>query len=210
MKLKAGPRCKMPRIDYCSAEYFLSANDPGQWPADEGAEVAFIGRSNVGKSSAINAICGRKALARTSKTPGRTREIIFFQLVDDKRLVDLPGYGYAKVSKGMRRHWEILLTDYLQNRRSLKALIILMDIRRPLTDQDQIMLDYCEGLQLPSHVLLTKADKFKYGKASSIMLTVQKQLQQMSSFTVQLFSAHKKTGVDDARSALDHFLQNEN
>lgn len=155
-------------IDFSRAQYSLAAHHPGQWPEDIGAEVAFAGRSNVGKSSAINAITRQNRLAKTSKTPGRTRQIVFFDLDIAHRLVDLPGYGYARAPQSLRRHWQDFITEYLFNRECLRALVVPMDIRRPLTDLDVTMLEYCWKQQLPAHILLTKADKFKRGKAASI------------------------------------------
>ena len=150
-----------------------SAWQPHQFPADEGAEVAFAGRSNAGKSSALNAIAGRKDLARTSKTPGRTQLINFFALDGAQRLVDLPGYGYAKVPERIREHWQELLTRYVEARASLVGLVIVMDSRRPLTDFDVQMLDWSRSATaLPAHVLLTKADKLSRGESSTVLKQV--------------------------------------
>ena len=147
------------------AEFVISANRPAQFPPDKGSEVAFAGRSNAGKSSALNAIAGRKSLARTSKTPGRTRLVNFFALPDGDRLVDLPGYGYARVPEAMRRHWRHLMEAYFNQRRSLAGLILVMDVRRPLTEYDRQMLAWSEGVGCLTHILLTKADKLSRGKA---------------------------------------------
>ena len=168
--------------------------------------MAFAGRSNVGKSSAINAITRQNRLAKTSKTPGRTQQINVFDLSEDKRLVDLPGYGYAKAPESMRHHWQGFITSYLMERQSLKGLVVPMDIRRPLTDLDMTMLTCCWEIHLPVHVLLTKSDKFKHGKASGILLNVKKQLQEQPMTSVQLFSALKKQGVDIARQKLSEWL----
>ena len=187
----------------------MAAHYPNQWPEDVGAEVAFAGRSNVGKSSAINAITNQNRLAKTSKTPGRTQQIVFFDLDDDKRLVDLPGYGYAKAPESLRQHWQTFLTEYLYNRQCLKAVVIPMDIRRPLTDLDMTMLKCCWSTDLAVHILLTKADKFKHGKASNVLQGVKAKMQSQPKTTIQLFSSLKKQGVDAAREALAGFYLNE-
>ena len=196
----------MPTIDFTKASYALAAHYPNQWPEDTGAEVAFAGRSNVGKSSAINAITNQNRLAKTSKTPGRTQQIVFFDLDEEHRLVDLPGYGYAKAPEALRKHWEQFITEYLSNRQCLRALVIPMDIRRPLTDLDLTMLDVCWQNDLAVHVLLTKADKFKRGKSMNIFQAVSKELKSQPRTSVQLFSAPHRQGVDEARQALNEFL----
>jgi GTP-binding protein len=193
-------------INFNQIEYLLAAHLPDQWPEDSVPEVAFAGRSNVGKSSAINAITNRKGLAKTSKTPGRTQQIVFFELSAGSRLVDLPGYGYAKAPEKLRQHWETFITNYLHNRDGLRALVIPMDIRRPLTDLDITMLEYCWNSELPAHVLLTKADKFKRGKAMNVFHSVSRELKSQPRTTVQLFSAQARQGVSEAREALTGFL----
>ena len=194
-------------IDFTQAEYALAAHYPRQWPPDRGVEIAFAGRSNVGKSSALNAITNQNRLAKTSKTPGRTQQIVFFDVGETIRLVDLPGYGYAKAPKELRRHWEAFITAYLYHRQCLKALIIPMDIRRPLTDLDMSMLECCQQIQLTAHILLTKADKVKHGKAVSTLHAVVRQLKVCpgNAVTVQLFSASKKRGIEEARQKLTEF-----
>ncbi|MCH9027198.1 MAG: YihA family ribosome biogenesis GTP-binding protein [Proteobacteria bacterium] len=182
------------------AEFVISANRPAQFPPDKGSEVAFAGRSNVGKSSALNAIAGRKSLARTSKTPGRTQLVNFFALPDGDRLVDLPGYGYARVPAAVRRHWRHLMEAYFRQRRSLAGLILVMDARRPLTEFDRQMLAWSEGVGCLTHILLTKADKLSRGKASAMLHEVRSAVDAETS--VQLFSATKKSGIDQAREAL--------
>ncbi|MCH8895737.1 MAG: YihA family ribosome biogenesis GTP-binding protein [Proteobacteria bacterium] len=182
------------------AEFVISANRPAQFPPDKGSEVAFAGRSNAGKSSALNAIAGRKSLARISKTPGRTQLVNFFALPDGDRLVDLPGYGYARVPDAMRRHWRHLMEAYFNQRRSLAGLILVMDVRRPLTEFDRQMLAWSEGVGCLTHILLTKADKLSRGKASAMLHEVRSAVDPETS--VQLFSATKKSGVDQAREAL--------
>jgi GTP-binding protein len=179
------------------ASFIKSAWQPHQFPTDEGTEVAFAGRSNAGKSSALNAVTGRKDLARTSKTPGRTQLINFFALDGAQRLVDLPGYGYAKVPERIREHWQELLTRYVEARASLVGLVIVMDSRRPLTDFDVQMLDWSGSHGLAAHVLLTKADKLSRGESSTVLKQVRTRVEGVA--TVQLFSAVAKTGVDEAR-----------
>lgn len=179
------------------ARFILSAWQPEHFPADEGTEVAFAGRSNSGKSSALNAIAGRKGLARTSKTPGRTQLINFFGLDGAQRLVDLPGYGFAKVPERIREHWQELVTRYVEARAALVGLVIVMDVRRPLTDFDVQMLDWSRANGLAVHVLLTKADKLGRGEAGNVLKRVRAEVTGVA--TVQLFSAVAKTGVDEAR-----------
>ena len=171
--------------------------------------MAFAGRSNVGKSSAINAITNQNRLAKTSKTPGRTQQIVFFEIDPELRLVDLPGYGFAKAPEKLRLHWQEFIAEYLVSRQSLRGLVIPMDIRRPLTELDITMLECCWENGLPVHVLLTKADKFKRGKALNILKTVSKQLIDQPLTTVQLFSVPGRQGVDEARKQLSDFLTEE-
>ena len=186
------------------AKFLLSANSRAQFPPDAGAEVAVAGRSNAGKSSAINAIVNRRQFARTSKTPGRTQLVNFFELVPGQKLVDLPGYGFARVSESMRRHWGRLIQDYFEGRSCLKGLILVVDIRRQLTDFDRQMIEFADSVSLPVHVLLTKADKLKRGKAATALLTVRKELADRA--TVQLFSAQTRQGEDEARAVLASLL----
>ncbi len=187
------------------ARFLTSANAQSQFLPDDGAEVAVAGRSNAGKSSAINVIVNRRQFARTSKTPGRTQLVNFFELRPDRRLVDLPGYGFAKVADRVRRHWGELLASYFENRRSLKGLILVVDVRRRLTDFDQQMIEFAESVGLPFHVLLTKADKLKRGQAANALLDVRRTLGDRG--TVQLFSALKRDGEDEARAVLEDFLE---
>ncbi|ALG68641.1 ribosome biogenesis GTP-binding protein YihA/YsxC [Beggiatoa leptomitoformis] len=195
---------------YHQAKYTISVHNLSQLPSDTGREVAFAGRSNAGKSSAINAITQQKSLARTSKTPGRTQQIIFFELDEKRRLIDLPGYGYAKVSITIKQHWQNTLERYLQTRDSLRGLILLMDIRHPLTDFDKNMLLWCQHSAMPVHILLTKADKLSFGASKSALLQVKAQLTQFktesSEISIQLFSSLKLTGLEEARSVLDGWL----
>lgn len=186
------------------ARFILSANAPAQFLPDTGTEVAVAGRSNAGKSSAINVIVNRRQFARTSKTPGRTQLVNFFELRPEQRLVDLPGYGYARVSDKVRDHWGRLLQDYFESRGSLNGLLLVVDIRRRLTAFDEQMLEFADSVSLPVHVLLTKADKLKRGQAATARLEVAKLLGERAS--VQLFSALKRHGVDEALQVLNRFL----
>jgi GTP-binding protein len=191
---------------YTHVRFVTSANKLAQLPPDTGAEVAVAGRSNAGKSSAINAITQRKGLARTSKSPGATRLINFFELEPQRRLVDLPGYGFAKVSGDMRAHWGELLQGYFAKRESLRGSVVVMDVRHPLTDHDWSMLELASTRGLPVHVLLTKADKLGRGAAANALQLVRRQLPRHAEITAQLFSAHAGTGVAEARAALEKLL----
>jgi GTP-binding protein len=189
------------------ATFLKSASTLAQCPADEGAEVAFCGRSNAGKSSALNLLTDQKKLARTSKTPGRTQLINFFTLTNELRLVDLPGYGYAKVPPKIKEAWQRNLDDYLRNRRSLKGLVLVMDIRHPLKEFDQMMLSWCQSAALPAHILLTKADKLKRGPQQSTLLTTRKAVG--PTVTVQTFSALQGLGKVELTRQLKHWLIND-
>ncbi|MEO0346083.1 MAG: ribosome biogenesis GTP-binding protein YihA/YsxC [Pseudomonadota bacterium] len=190
--------------NYPDAAFLTSADSLTQFVADAGTEVAFAGRSNAGKSSAINVIVNRKQFARVSKTPGRTQLVNFFRLSGDKRLVDLPGYGYAKVSESMRRHWKSLMEDYFSQRRSLAGLFLIVDVRRGLVDFDLVMLEYAEQLGIPVHLLLTKADKLKRGQAARQFEETRRSLAGRAG--VQLFSSLNRQGVDQARGRLNEML----
>jgi GTP-binding protein len=194
-------------IDFRQTVFLTSVPKAGLAPPDKGAEIAFAGRSNAGKSSALNTITEQRSLARTSKTPGRTQQINFFDLGENHRLVDLPGFGYAKVAQAMKERWQRNLTEYLHIRQSLRGLILLMDCRHPLTDYDQQILMWCADVGLPAHILLTKSDKLKRGPAGNKLLVVRKHLPELHpDASVQLFSALKKTGVDEARQVLSDWL----
>lgn len=189
------------------ARFLISAEKFEQSPPDEGREVAFAGRSNSGKSSAINAICNQKALARTSRTPGRTQLLNFFSLDESRRFVDLPGYGYAKVPVAQRKRWEAELTRYLTDRQSLSALILMMDARHPMSAVDRQMLEFAEHYELPVHVLLTKADKLSRGPANAALLKLRKMLQDCEvQASAQLFSALKKQGLEEAAETIGRYL----
>jgi GTP-binding protein len=193
-------------LDFALAQFMLSSLERKDWVADNGAEVAFVGRSNVGKSSAINAITRQKALARTSKTPGRTQLLVFFELRENIRLVDLPGYGYAKTPIAVRNRWQEKIVEYLSERKSLRGLVIPMDIRRPFTELDQQMMSWTDDLQLPVHILLTKADKLSRGNAQSVLLDVRRKWLNAYDASAQLFSAPKRMGVEEAREKLQSWL----
>jgi len=189
---------------FLNAEFLRSCAQHSQLPDDGSPEVAFAGRSNAGKSSALNKLCQRKSLARTSKTPGRTQLLNVFT-VPGGYLVDLPGYGYADVPERIRRDWGRLVGDYVGQRGPLVGLAIIMDIRHPLTGYDEQMLSWAESAGRQVHVLLTKADKLSYGKARNVQLQVQKTLGQRA--TCQLFSALRGIGVEEAQSALGAWLR---
>lgn len=184
----------------------LGVNSLKQLPEDTGIEVAFAGRSNVGKSSVINAITGHSRLARTSKTPGRTREINYFSIDSDKRLVDLPGYGYAKVPATVRQHWSRLLDSYFRKRVSLVALILIMDIRHPLKTFDTQMLDWCRHTDLPVHILLNKSDKLSKNAVKHSIQKLRQSLIRQPEVSLQAFSALRKQGIEEARHKLDDFF----
>jgi GTP-binding protein len=189
---------------YPQAAFIKSADAPAQFVPDEGAEVAFAGRSNAGKSSAINIIVNRRQFARTSKTPGRTQLINFFALRDGVRIVDLPGYGFAKVSERMREHWADLMAEYFETRASLRGMFLIVDIRRRLTDFDRQMLAFAKSVGLPVHILLTKADKLKRGQAATALHEVRRELG--GGITIQHFSALSRQGENEARARLEDFL----
>jgi GTP-binding protein len=192
---------------YRKAQFLISAGNANQFPI-HGHEVAFAGRSNAGKSSAINTLCDNKGLARTSKTPGRTRLVNFFAMDEERRIVDLPGYGFAKVPLAVKNEWEKLMTRYLSDQQALGGLVIIMDIRHPLNDSDWQMLEWCNHYDLPAHILLTKADKIKRGAQQNSKLQTFKQLKDANiTATVQTFSALKKTGLDELVAKLNEWLE---
>lgn len=206
----------MPTNPLQGAQFVLAAHRIHQLPADEGAEVAFAGRSNAGKSSALNALTGQKSLARTSKTPGRTQQMVAFSLPTvlrgetsqpvETRLIDLPGYGYAKVPDALRDHWRHEIDRYLHERRSLRGVVLIVDIRHPMKEFDRMMLDFCLATVLPCHVLLTKADKLSRNQANQALAGLRKLVGENTPATMQVFSAHDGTGVDDARAAVMNLL----
>jgi len=189
------------------ARFLAAASDLRRAPPDSGHEVAFAGRSNAGKSSAINAICHQRGLARISKTPGRTQELIFFHLDDERRIVDLPGYGYAKVSLSTKQVWQALMGRYLEQRQALRGLVLVMDIRHPLTDLDRQMLDWGIAGKLPLLLLLTKADKLKRGAIDKTLHQVHRELSGVG-VPVELlaFSATSRLGLEAAQGHLEQWL----
>lgn len=196
-----------PSLNFRQAKFFTSAPKLKNCPPDTGNEVAFAGRSNAGKSSAINTLTDNKSLARTSKTPGRTQLINFFNLNEQQRLVDLPGYGFAKVPIEVKLTWQRHLEEYLRNRLSLKGLVLLMDSRRPLQEFDRLMLAWAESCNMPVHILLTKCDKLKNGPAQAALLQVRRELEPMADLvSVQLFSSLKRTGLPELRNTLNEWL----
>jgi len=191
---------------YQRAEFIISAADCRQLPEDQGYEVAFAGRSNAGKSSTLNALTRRKRLAHVSKTPGRTQLLNVFRLDEQRRLVDLPGYGYAKVPLAVKQRWQKTLQIYLEQRQCLKGIVLVMDIRHPMSDFDQHMLAWCQQANMPCHILLNKADKLKRGPAQAMLLNVKKQLPQ-GDFSLQLFSAAKQQGLQQLQQQLALWYQ---
>lgn len=194
---------------FCRTHFTQSAPTLAQCPPETGSEVAFAGRSNAGKSSAINTLTRNGKLARTSKTPGRTQLINFFNITDSQRIVDLPGYGFAKVPKAMKERWDRHLSEYLHKRESLKGLVLLMDIRHPLQEFDTMMLNWAIEREMPVHILLTKADKLKKGPANNTLLAVQKELkaaQVDDLVSVQIFSSLKKAGLPQLEKTLCQWL----
>lgn len=192
------------------AKYLLAAHTFKQLPPDDGFEVAFAGRSNAGKSSALNAMCQQNALARVSKTPGRTQQLVFFDIPPstNRFLVDLPGYGFAKVPKDLQAHWQAFLDGYFGSRQALRGLVVVMDIRHPLKEYDRQMLGYAVDRGLPAHALLTKADKLSRGAQGNALLGVRKELSNAfgDTVSVQTFSGESKLGVDEARSVVGGWL----
>lgn len=198
------PAARQPRSNPLqSARFLLSAARPRQFP-EPAPEVAFAGRSNAGKSSALNRLCDQRGLARTSKAPGRTRQINFFELAGGARLADLPGYGFAKVPESVRQDWARLVEAYLSKRAGLAGVVLIMDARHPLKDFDLQMLDYAAGLELPVHLLLSKADKLKRNARERNLAWVRSELG--SETGVQLFSAESGLGIDEARTTVCDWL----
>ncbi len=195
---------------YRNASYRLSVHQRRQLPEDTGFEVAFAGRSNAGKSSAINCLCNQTGLAKTSRTPGRTQQIVVFDLDPQRRLMDLPGYGYAKVPADLQRHWQNLLDWYLRQRRALQGIVLVMDARHPLKPFDLQLLSWSNTALMPTHVLLTKSDKLNRQEQINALRTVQAALPDLVpnvEVTVQLFSASKKVGVAELEERLDSWYQ---
>lgn len=201
----------MAQINFKSAQFLTSSPNLQQCPEETGTEVAFAGRSNAGKSSAINTLTQNKKLARTSKTPGRTQLLNFFSVQDDDsmRLVDLPGYGYAKVPLKVKKRWQQDLSEYLQQRKTLKGLVVVMDVRHPLQEFDTMMINWALEAKMPVHLLLTKADKLKNGPAQNTLLSVKKHMRDAKAddlVSAQLYSSLKGLGVKELQKKLEQWL----
>ena len=193
---------------YFQASFVTSAAKLSQSPEDSGYEIAFAGRSNAGKSSAINTLCQQTSLARTSRTPGRTQLLNFFRVDDQRRLVDLPGYGYAAVAQDIKADWQGALADYLEKRECLRGVILMMDSRHPLKDYDIQMLEWANHIEIPVHVLLTKVDKLNRKEQAISLERVDAALKEFSlDFSMQLFSSLKRWGVDEAHEKLDQWFE---
>jgi GTP-binding protein len=191
---------------YPAVRFLLSANHAPQFPGDSGSEVAVAGRSNAGKSSAINALTQRRSLARTSKTPGQTQLINFFELMPERRLVDLPGYGFARVPSHVREHWQELVGGYLETRNSLAGLLLIVDARRGLNDDDRGLIGWASQRGRRVHVLLSKSDKLSRHEARRVLASVRGELP--SEASAQLFSAVSREGVEEGQQALEALLEN--
>ncbi len=201
----------MTGINYQTAQFLTSAPSIRECPDETGAEVAFAGRSNAGKSSAINTLTNNGKLARTSKTPGRTQLINFFSLQrsSDLRLVDLPGYGFAKVPQEMKKKWQAHLSEYLHKRETLRGLVLLMDIRHPMQEFDAMMINWAVDAEMPVHALLTKADKLKRGAAKNMLMQFRKHIKEAGVddlVTGQMFSSLKGDGVKELEEVLNGWL----
>ncbi len=194
------------KIELNKAKFIIAAHKESQWFQDEGLELAFAGRSNSGKSSALNAITERRGLARTSKTPGRTQQIVFFELTETLRLVDLPGYGYAKVPDRVRLHWARVIEKYFLSRKSLNGLILTMDIRHPLKELDRQFIYWCSQVDVSIHILLTKADKLSKSKMYAALRSVNAKLKNYDNISVQAFSSRTGIGLDQAKKRVCDLL----
>lgn len=193
---------------YRRAKFLISAAATKQFPQGESIEVAFVGRSNAGKSSSINTLCDNKGLAKISKTPGRTRLVNYFALDDKRRLVDLPGYGFAKVPLAIKEEWQRLMGQYLEQKDVLRGLIIIMDIRHPLKEFDLQMLDWCQHFEIPAHILLTKADKLNRSAQHNTLQQCKKQLKEADyDASVQIFSSLNKTGLEQLVDKLNDWME---
>lgn len=197
---------KEQRLDLRQAAYLSGHPRVESCPPDQGVEVAFAGRSNVGKSSLINALCERRSLARTSAAPGRTRLLHFFAVDEVRRLVDLPGYGFARAPKAERAGWQRMVEGYLRNRSSLVRLMLLMDVRHPLRDSDGQLLEWCSAVDLPIHILLNKADKLSRSKAQRTLIDLQQALQDGNDTPISLVSARTSLGLEAVRETLRAYL----
>ncbi|HWT16919.1 MAG TPA: ribosome biogenesis GTP-binding protein YihA/YsxC [Patescibacteria group bacterium] len=207
-KSKSAPKVEFnPSKALAAATFLLSAPTPEHLPPDRGAEIAFAGRSNAGKSSALNALTGQGALARVSKTPGRTQQLVVFEIDADHRLIDLPGYGFAKVPGEIQEVWHNALDQYFRERQTLSGLLLAMDVRHPLTEYDQIMLAFARARGLPVHILLTKCDKLGRSASMNVMHAVRKGLaDHRAAASVQLFSSTERIGLDVATKWVEQRL----
>ncbi len=195
-------------FSFRNTKFVTSSPDIARLPNNTGAEIAFIGRSNSGKSSSLNAICDQKNLAKTSRTPGRTQLINLFKITDDRHLVDLPGYGYAAVPENMKRQWQHNMTNYLRQRRELTGLVLTMDIRTPLKDHDRLIIDWTIAAQIPLLILLTKCDKLGVNARKEAVGEVRSLLSEFAgTFTIIAFSALKKIGVEEARQVIKSWFE---
>ena len=209
--MRAGTGTNGAALPFAKATFALSVHDPRELPPPTGPEIAFVGRSNAGKSSAINALAGRRRLAFVSKTPGRTQLINFFALADAGFLVDLPGYGYAGVPGAVRAHWDHMVGTYVRDRPSLAGVVVVMDVRHPLTTLDRRLLDWLREAGRPAHILLTKADKLSKQAAQRTLAQTARELKALCpGATVQLFSSLKREGVDQAAGAISRLASAKN
>lgn len=189
-------------LDLSHAEFVTEAHTLGQLPPDAGMEIAFAGRSNAGKSSAINALTGRRKLARTSRTPGRTQRFVVYEFAPGRRIVDLPGFGFAKVAKSTRAHWSTEIPRYLEMRAALQGLVLVVDSRHPLKTEERDIARWCEAADLPLLLLLNKADKLNQRERARAVKTVRESLGGAARLEFQLFSATELLGVTDALKRL--------
>jgi GTP-binding protein len=200
------PHTSQARNPLQHTRFMLLSPDMDHVPPDQGLEVAFAGRSNAGKSSAINALVGHKGLARTSKTPGRTQALVFFAVDEQRRLIDLPGYGYAKVNAGLKAQWHRTLDAFLNQRQALRGMILLMDSRHPFSEFDWQMLHWCQSKSLPLVILLSKADKLTRRAANNTLAKVNQELTGYHDVQVQLFSTELPATIEQAREAIATWL----
>jgi len=195
---------------YHKVKFLLSAPSISGCPEDTGFEVVIAGRSNAGKSSAINTLTGQKKLARVSKTPGRTQHLVYFELDSNRKIVDLPGYGFAKVPLEVKKKWHQSMEEFFQNRKAISGGVIVMDIRHPLMEFDQMMLNWMTAMNIPVHILLTKADKLSFGAAKNVALKINKTVSRYRNVSVQTFSSLKNSGIEELHQKLNQFLNYEN
>ncbi|MBN2617278.1 MAG: YihA family ribosome biogenesis GTP-binding protein [Spirochaetales bacterium] len=194
-------------LNFKNAKFVTAFSASSKPPEDRFIEVAFAGRSNAGKSSSLNALTGQNKLAKTSSKPGRTQQINFFGIDEKRFLVDLPGYGYAAVSKTLKEEWQGLMEGFLRSRQSLRGVVIIMDIRHPLKDNDCQMIEWCDERALPMHIVLTKADKLKKNQINKTLFAVQKSVQDIKTeITVQVFSSETKVGLPELRAKLNTWM----